>query len=109
MVKFASMILRTKLDLALVTLLKGIHGLQSAMNRKTYPGIIRTGIKPEAYYHGSVLVRYGVLSGYNGKSIGCAIHHSSNEWMCLVRLYKGSDVYAIPFEYLEKIKIDRIN
>jgi len=53
-------------------------------------------------------VNKGQFFGYNGIVYGCAIHHVTNEWICLVIFYKGGDLYAVPFEYLEKIKIDRI-
>ena len=66
-------------------------------------------MKPDPYYRGSVIVNRGEYRNYNGKVIGCAIHHLSREWICLVEFYAGSDIYAVPFEYLEKIEIDRIS
>jgi len=108
MVKYISTTLRTTLASVLVMLLKSIHGLQNATSPKTYHGIVRSGMKPDPYYRGAVLVNKGQFFGYNGIVYGCAIHHVTNEWICLVIFYKGGDLYAVPFEYLEKIKIDRI-
>jgi hypothetical protein len=73
------------------------------------PGMARTGMAPDPYYRGAVLVNKGRYFGHNGKSVACAIHHVTEEWICIVEFYEGSDLYAIPFEYLEKIEINRIN
>ena len=66
-------------------------------------------MKAEPSYRGMVLINKGQYKGYNGEAIGCAIHHVTRDWICLVQFYEGSDIYAVPFEYLEKIDIDRIS
>lgn len=105
MVKFIFSNLKTILVSPFQKLLKNIHGLQRSTSRKTYPS---TGMIPDPYYRGQVVINKGEYKGYNGIAIGCAVHHVSGEWICLVEFYTGSDIYAVPFEFLEKIEIDRI-
>ena len=106
--KSISSILRNILESALLKLLKNTRGYEIAMNPKTSDGFTRTGMTPDPYYRGSVLINKGQYLGYNGRAIGCAIHHVTRDWICLVEFYEGSDIYAVPFEFLEKIDIDRI-
>lgn len=107
--RFISSGLKIMLESALATLSKDTHGYSIAMTQEKSQPFVRTGMIPDPYYRGSVIVNKGEYRNYNGRVIGCAIHHVSREWICLVEFYEGSDVYAVPFEYLEKIDIDRIS
>lgn len=105
MVKFIFSGFKSVLVLPLHKLFKNILGSLRSKPKQTYP---TTGMMPDPYYRGQVIINKGDYKGYNGQAIGCAVHHVSGEWICLVEFYNGSDVYAIPFEYLEKIEVDRI-
>ena len=105
--KFISTNLPTVLDARFQKLLSVIHGYRDASHSKMWRER-ESSMTVDLNYEGQVLITEGMYEGYNALKIGYCVDMRTKEWLCLVNFYEEGDVYALPFDWIEKIDIDRI-